>query len=301
MAPSLFNTAIDFMMGRTVARSMVGVSVGNSSFSDMDYADDVVFLAEFFDVLTSALDIMNEETHTLGLQISWKKTKLQAMSDLSQPPPYPTVIDGETVELVEKFNYLGSIITTECTSEAEINRRTGIAYGAMSDLDTVWRDRHITRRTKLRLYNALVLPILLYASETWTLTDKLARKLDAFDTKSLRRIEGLFWYDFVRNDDLRDLTKQPPITSLISQRRLQLFGHLARQDPPLEPVEILRQDVPHGWKRPRGRPRKRWQDGLKDDLKMRDVSLEEAYTLALDRPGWRSLSCAATPFRHAPR
>ena len=60
--------------------------------------------------------------------------------------------------------------------------------------------------------------------------------------------------------------------------------------PPLEPVEILRQDVPHGWKRPRGRPRKWWQDGLKDDLKMRDVSLEEGYTLVLDRPGLRSLS-----------
>ena len=116
----------------------------------------------------------------------------------------------------------------------------------MADLHRVWRDHHISRDTKLRLYNALVLPILLYALESWTLTKSLSLKLDAFNTKSLRRIEGLSWQDFVCNDDLCHMTGQLPVTSLISQRRLKLFGHLIRQEPTSETVEILCEDVPLG-------------------------------------------------------
>ena len=252
LAPTIFNTAIDYVMGRTVGRSMCGVSLGKLSFSDFDFADDVVLLAELFDLLTSALSIMDEETHALGLQISWTKTKAQSLGTTSDTPLAPPEVDDEEVEAVDKFNYLGSLQSSSGTSEEEIIRRIGIASRALGDLDCVWRDRTITRTTKMRLYNSLVLPILLYASETWTLTKEQSRKLDAFDTKSLRRIEGLRWNDFVRNEELRRRTNQNPVTDHISQRRLQLYGHLIRQQPTLEPVEILRQGQPAGWKRPVG-------------------------------------------------
>ena len=90
----------------------------------------------------------------------------------------------------------------------------------------------------LRLYNALVLPILLYASESWTLTKSLSLKLDALDTKGLHRLEGLSWQDFVHNDGLCHTIGQPPVISLISQRRLKLSGYLIRQEPTSETVKM---------------------------------------------------------------
>ncbi|CAH1250103.1 Hypp8768 [Branchiostoma lanceolatum] len=104
----------------------------------------------------------------------------------------------------------------------------------MANLNRVWCSRRISPQTKIRLYNSLVLPILTYGRETWTLTAAQERRLDAFDTKCQRRILGIRWYDHISNDILRERSNQPPLSGKLRSARLRLLGHLIRAEPPLE-------------------------------------------------------------------
>ena len=108
LAPSLFNTGMDWVPDRAVARGMNGVSLGPNSFSDFDYADDVALLAELVSFLHSTLQIFASEAAPLGLQVNWAKTKTQSLSDYL-PQPDSLLIEGQSVESVDSFIYLGSL------------------------------------------------------------------------------------------------------------------------------------------------------------------------------------------------
>ncbi|KAI8512576.1 hypothetical protein Bbelb_092150 [Branchiostoma belcheri] len=164
----------------------------------------------------------------------------------------------------------------------------------MASLNHIWSNGQISTATKLRLYNSLVLSVLLYGAEAWTLTATEERHLDTFDQKCLRRILGYRWYDFVSNSTVRQKTGQPPVSHKIRQARLRLFGHLARAEPPLEAASLLRAATPAGWSRPRGRPRRRWGDQLNADLSTVGLDTATAWLRAQDRTGWKSTWKGAT-------
>ncbi|XP_019638428.1 PREDICTED: uncharacterized protein LOC109480637 [Branchiostoma belcheri] len=272
-------------MGRTIFQSACGASFGNVTISDLDYADDVAILAEIMQALHLALQIMDSETRPLGLQISWQKTKVQSLSDY-QLPPTNLMIESNTVEVVDKFTYLGSTISSDCRNTADIKIRIGRSSAAMASLSHIWSNPRISTDTKIRLYNSLVLSVLLYGAEE--------RHLDTFDQKCLRRILGFRWYDFVSNSTVRQRTGQPPVSHKIRQARLRLFGHLARADPPLEAASLLRATTPAGWSRPRGRPRRRWGDQLNADFSTVGLDVATAWQRAQDRTGWETTWRGAT-------
>jgi len=106
------------------------------SFTDLDFADDVVLLAEMLSVLVSALEVMDREASPLGMTINWAKTKLQDLSDMdgANQTQHATVLDKQ-VEVVESFTYLGCLIHCSGSSEPEIKRRANIVREAMFSLD----------------------------------------------------------------------------------------------------------------------------------------------------------------------
>uniref|UniRef100_A0A8C4Q5Z7 Endonuclease-reverse transcriptase n=1 Tax=Eptatretus burgeri TaxID=7764 RepID=A0A8C4Q5Z7_EPTBU len=90
----------------------------------------------------------------------------------------------------------------------------------MDSLDHgVWRCRYLCGRTKVRVFRSLVLPVLLYACETWTLTKDLRRRLNSFGTRSLRRILGYRWSDFVSNERLLRETRMRFVTCIVRERQ----------------------------------------------------------------------------------
>ena len=98
---------------------------------------------------------------------------------------------GEDVEVTERFTYFASDINVSAGSEPEVNRLLGRAWGVMDSLDHgVWHCRYLCRRTKVRVFRSLVLPVLPYGCETCTLTRDLKRRLNSFGTRSLQRILG---------------------------------------------------------------------------------------------------------------
>jgi len=122
VAPDLFVVPTDLLMERTVHCGMVGNTIGKKkeSFTDLDFADDVVLLAEMLSVLISALEVMDREASPLGMTINWAKTKLQDLGDMdgANQTQHATVL-GNQVEVVESFTYLGCLIHCSGSSEPE--------------------------------------------------------------------------------------------------------------------------------------------------------------------------------------
>jgi len=101
---------------------------------------------------------------------------------------------------------------------------------------------------------------------------------------------GIKWYQFVWNDDVRMLTKQPKLTGIIQSRRLILFGHIMRMDDNADARRILLASPPADWRRQLGRPRIMWLSTVQQDLKQHHLMLPEAADLAHNRPLWRMMS-----------
>ena len=150
-------------MGRVVRRSSCGVSFGDVWITDLDFADDAMILAETIETPTEALETLSEESEPLGLRVSWIKTKIQAFSGILEAAVDSLPVAGENVDVVETFTYLGSVLHRSMLCDVEDNRRLGLAIGAMNALDkSVWRSRHLIRRTKVRIFGSLVMSVLLY-------------------------------------------------------------------------------------------------------------------------------------------
>jgi len=98
----------------------------------------------------------------------------------------------------------------------------------MSSSDNIWKNKRLSLSIKLRVYLALVQSVLLYASETWTLTVANNKSLDAFHMKCQRRILGISWHQFVQNEEIAARTGLPNLTTTSCCRRSAFFGHLAR-------------------------------------------------------------------------
>jgi len=112
----------------------------------------------------------------------------------------------------------------------------------------IWRSQLATW-TKLKLYNTWILPIFLYGSDCWAISKTDTCRIDALDQWCLRMLLGIKWYQFVLNDDVRRLTKQPKLTAIIQSRRLTLFGHIMRMDNNADAKRILLASPPADWKR----------------------------------------------------
>ena len=176
LAPTLFNTCMDWILGRMSERSSYRASFGNFNISDLDFADDAVIFAETLDILLGALEVLNEESEPLGLRVSWVKTKIQDFNDILDAAVLSVPVCGEDVEVVERFTYLGSAIHVSAGCEPEVNRRLDQALGVMGSLKHgVSRCRYLCGRMEVRVFRSLVLSVLLYGCETWTLTRDLRR------------------------------------------------------------------------------------------------------------------------------
>ena len=290
LAPALFCCAIDWLMSQ--CSNTFGISVGDDLFGDIDYADDAVLFARNPLDWDNILRSYETAANTMGLHCNWQKTKIQNVG--SGPTPPPVHIDGHIVDPVSKFTYLGSDINADGYSTPEIHRRLGIAYSVMGQLDAVWRRSRLSLNTKLRIYSSLVLSVLLYGSETWTLRKTDSDRIQAFHTKSQRRILGIHWYEHVTNAAVKELTSLEDLPPIIADRRHLLFGHICRlpADAPAHRALQICVKISQGlrpgpdWRRPPGRPRKTWLQQLEEDSGMSPAA---AWSSAQDRLLWRSL------------
>ena len=168
----------------------------------------------------------------------------------------------------------------------------------MATLSSIWTSSRLSLALKMRLYNSLIISIITYSSASRTLTKAQKKRLDAFNSKALRRIVGVRWHRphiKVGKDEEKKKTGQPPLTTTIRKLRLGAFGHICRLQTGTQAIDILASTPPSSWRRPRGRPPLRWADQIVNDTQL---SLSDAVTATQDRPTWRSIvrdaTCPAT-------
>ena len=174
-------------------------------------------------------------------------------------------IQGNDIDNINDFVFLGSSVPNVKT---DIDRRIALASTAFGRLrNSVWNKRNISLKLKMRLFRALILPIAIYASETWVLTTKEENKLNVFEMRCLRSIIGVSRRDRIRNVDIRRMTQsEKTIVEVIKIKRLKWFGHVCRKPNTSLVYQSFKQDFPN--KRPRGRPPKRWSDHIRDDTRL---------------------------------
>ena len=138
----------------------------------------------------------------------------------------------ENVNVTQTFTYQGSVIHSCTSCELEVNRRLGRALSAMNSLDEgMWRCRYLCKRTKVQIFRLLVLPVLLYSCETWTLTGELRQRLNSFATTVCRFADivlGYRWHDYMSNDVVLREAGLRQVTCIVRESQLRLYGHVAR-------------------------------------------------------------------------
>ena len=143
-------------------------------------------MAESEEVLKSLLMKVKEESEKVGLKLNIQKTKIMAFGPITS-----CHIDGETVETVSDFIFLGSKITVDGDSSHEIKRRLLLGKKVMTNLDSIFKSRDITLPTKVCLVKAMVFPVVMYGCESWTVKKAKHRRIDAFELwcwRSLLRV-----------------------------------------------------------------------------------------------------------------
>ena len=109
LAADSFATGMDWLLDRTVESCSIGVAFGQSSFTDLDFADDVSLFAEMLELLVPILETMAGEAASLELEVNWQKTKVQALG-CREDMPLTIKVQGHDVMVIEEFVYLGSLI-----------------------------------------------------------------------------------------------------------------------------------------------------------------------------------------------
>lgn len=171
----------------------------------------------------------------------------------------------------------------------DVRARINAAWMKWRQVTGVLCDRRIPNRLKSKIYKSVVRPVALYGSECWPATAKHEQALHTMEMRMLRWCLGLTRWDHVMNTDVRKRMGIAPITDKMQEARLRWYGHVVQSDENSVVRTALRLS-PQG-RRPRGRPKRRWMDRIKDDVK----KIEADLTDALDRPKWRRLCRKADP------
>ena len=169
-------------------------------------------------------------------------------------------IDRETVETVADFIFLGSKITADGDCSHEMKRRLLLGRKVKINLDSILKSRDITLSTKVYLVKGMVLPVVMYACESWIIKKVKHRRIDAFELWCWRRLLRVPWTAKRSNQSiLKEISPSCSLVGLMLKLKLQYFGHLMRRTDSLEKTLMLGKIE---GRRRRGRQRMRWLDGI---------------------------------------
>ena len=149
------------MRNAGLEEAQAGIKITGRNINNLTYADDTTFMAESEEELKSLLMKVKEESEKVGLKLNIQKMKIMASSPITS-----LEIDGETVETVSDFIFLGSKITANGDCSHEIKRRLLFGRKVMTNLDSILKSKDITLPTKVSIVKAMVFPVIMYRCES---------------------------------------------------------------------------------------------------------------------------------------
>ena len=151
------------MRNTGLEETQAGIKIARRNINNLRYADDTTLMAESEEELKTLLMKVKDESEKAGLKLNIQKTKIMASGPITS-----WEIDGETVETVSDFIFGGSKITADGDCSHEIKRRLLLGRKVMTNLDSMLKSRGITLLTKVRLFKAMVFPVVMHGCDSWT-------------------------------------------------------------------------------------------------------------------------------------
>ena len=176
------------MRNTGLEEAQTGIKIVGRNINSLRYADDTTILAESKEELKSLLMKLKEESEKAGLKLNIQKTK-----NMTSNPISSWQVDGETMETMTVFISLGSKITADGDCTHEIKRCLLLGIKSMTKLDSILKSRHITLPTKIHLVKTMVLPVIMYGWESWTIKKAESQRIDAFELWCWRRLLRVLW------------------------------------------------------------------------------------------------------------
>ena len=289
LAPFLFIIVVDYVLRMSVdSISSKGFEIKPRRstrhpaqyLTDTDFADDIALISESLVNAQSLLQSLEQASNCVGLYLNEKKTEYVNKCNNDSDFIIKTIQD-KILNMVSDYVYLGSFISS---SEKDFLTRKGKAWAACNAMNKLWSSC-LDRNFKLRIFKTAIEPILLYGSETWTLSKKLEKRLDGTYTRLLMRVQNISWKSHPTKAYIYNTL--PPVSSLVQTRRVRFAGHCCRADQEVISDLLL-------WK-----PNSQNKRGRKltyPDVISRDVGLkqEDLKNAMMDREVWRVETIVST-------
>ena len=193
LSPFLFLLAIDWVMTTTTSTGRNGIQWTMwSQLDDLDFADDLALLSHTHQQMQDKTTELQNTSTKVGLNIHRGKTQTMRVNATSNEP---VRLDGDVLEEVDSFTYLGSKVSKQGGTGEDVRSRISKARVAFIQLKNIWNSRTISRQTKLRLFNSNVKSVLLYGAETWRFTKATIHRIQTFINTCLRKILSIIWQE----------------------------------------------------------------------------------------------------------
>ena len=177
LSPCLFNLYAEYIMRNAgLDEAQAGIKIAGRNINNLRYAYETTLMAESEEGLKRLLMKVKEGSEKAGLKLNIQKTKVMAYSPITS-----WKIDGETMETVRDFIFLGSKITADRDCSHEIKRHLLLGRKVMTNLDSILKSRNITLPIRVHIVKAMVFPVILYGCESWTIKKAEHLKIDAFE------------------------------------------------------------------------------------------------------------------------
>ena len=259
------------------------IRLGGTLVNNLRFEDDIDLIDEDYKSLQEQVEETRAATEQTVLIVSIGKTQTVVFED--RKIGQEIQIGGKNIENVDKFQYLGSLITWYNNCSEEIRRQIGKVVVTMASLRYVWNSKTLTIHNKLRILIECVFSVLLYALETWILKEIDKKKLLTLEMRFYRRILRISWKDMVKTEDIRKtIAREETIIDTRKKRKLSLLGLICRMNDNRVTKYVVFTKI--DGKPGRGRLCREWLNDIKDWCKR---SGQDPLHLAQGQWMWKKL------------
>ncbi|KAK3539065.1 hypothetical protein QTP86_023506 [Hemibagrus guttatus] len=238
----------------------------------MMFADDIVICSESREQVEENLERWRFTLERRGMKVSRSKTEYMCVNE--REGSGTVRLQGEEVKKVQEFKYLGSTVQSNGECGKEVKKRVQAGWNGWRKVSGVLCDRKISARIKGKVYRTVVRPAMLYGLEIVSLRKRQESELEVAELKMLRFSLGVTRLDRIRNEYIRGTAHVGRLGDKVREARLRWFGHVQRRESEYIGRRMLDMELPG--RRQRGRPKRRYMDGINEDMKLVGASVEDA-------------------------
>ncbi|KAK3507995.1 hypothetical protein QTP70_010004 [Hemibagrus guttatus] len=238
----------------------------------MMFADDIVICSESREQVEENLERWRFALERRGMKVSGSKTEYMCVNE--REGSGTVRLQGEEVKKVQEFKYLGSTVQSNGECGKEVKKRVQAGWNGWRKVWGVLCDQKISARIKGKVYRTVVRAAMLYGLETVSLRKRQESELEVAELKMLRFSLGVTRLGRIRNEYIRGTAHVGRLGDKVREARLRWFGHVQRRESEYIGRRMLDMELPG--RRQRGRPKRRYMDGINEDMKLVGASVEDA-------------------------